>query len=356
MPAAHGGFETFADYLARFLVARGWAVTVYCQEIGRGAIVEDSWEGVRRVRIPVSRDGSVGSILFDWQAVRHASQSKELCLTLGYNTAVFCAMLRLSGIVNLINMDGIEWKRAKWSPPARAWLYANDWAGCLLGNHLIADHPEIKAHLTSRVKAEKITVIPYGADDVQTTDPAPLAELNLEPGQFLTLIARAEPENSVLEAVTAFSRRPRGLQLVVLGHYVDSNPYHRAVKAAASAEVRFVGAIYDKTLLKILRCHCAAYIHGHQVGGTNPSLVEAMGAGNPVLAHDNHFNRWVAGSGARYFASVDACAAELDAMLADPAILQAMSAASRERFHAEFQWPAVLGRYEELLLEYLPQV
>ena len=133
MPAAHGGFETFAEHLALHLVQRGWRVTVYCQEEGSGPAVQDEWQGVQRVRIPVAQAGPRGTIVFDWKATLHAAAAGELCLTLGYNTALFCAVLRLRGVPNVINMDGIEWSRAKWGPVAKAWLWLNDWAGCLLG-------------------------------------------------------------------------------------------------------------------------------------------------------------------------------------------------------------------------------
>jgi diguanylate cyclase (GGDEF)-like protein len=229
----------------------------------------------------------------------------------------------------------------------------NDWAGCWLGNHLVADHPEIERHLRSRVRAAKITMIPYGAELIENPDPAPLTALGLTPGRFLTLIARAEPENSIIEVVTAFSCRPRGRPLAVLGKYDQSNAYHRAVKAAAGDEVKFLGAIYDKATRRALRGHCLAYIHGHQVGGTNPSLVEALGAGNPVLAHDNRFNRWVAGEGAKYFADAEQCAARLDEMLASPEVLRAMAEASRRRFFEAFQWDNVLAQYETMLLAHL---
>lgn len=354
VPAAHGGFETFAEYLSLYLVKQGWRVVVYCQEDGTGPVFEDTWQGVERVRIPVAADGPKGTILFDWKATMHAARHRDLCLTLGYNTAVFCAALRLKGVPNLINMDGIEWARAKWSGAAKAWFWLNDWAGCWLGNHLVADHPQIKVHLSRRVRADKITMIPYGAEPIVAADPAPLAALGLEPGKFLTLIARAEPENSILEAVAGFSARPRGVSLAVLGKYDEANAYHRAVKAAASDEVKFLGAIYDKKTLHALRGHSMAYVHGHQVGGTNPSLVEALGAGNAVIAHDNRFNRWVAGAGAQFFAGSVGMDKVLSEVLASPERLESMRAASRARFEEAFRWESVLAQYETLLAGYLP--
>ncbi|MDD5322168.1 MAG: DUF1972 domain-containing protein [Methylococcales bacterium] len=355
VPAAHGGFETFAEHLALYLVAHGWRVVVYCQEDGIGPVFEDTWEGIERVHIPVRQEGPKGTIVFDWKATAHAAQFGDLCLTLGYNTAVFCTLLRIKGVPNLINMDGIEWSRAKWGAVAKTWFWLNDWAGCWLGNHLVADHPKIKEHLSSGVREDKITMIPYGADAVTDAPAEVLHALGLEAGQYLTVIARAEPENSLLEIVSGFSRKQRGYKLAVLGKYEpEKNAYHRAVMEEAGPEVLFPGAIYDKIVLRALRFHSVAYIHGHQVGGTNPSLIEAMGAGNPVIAHDNQFNRWVAGESARYFCGADECSDRLDDVLQNRSVLDEMKAGILQRYQEAFTWGKVLAEYEALLGKWLP--
>lgn len=349
-PAAHGGFETFAEYLAQYLVQRGWRVIVYCQEEGTGDTYTDEWQGVERVHIPVAGSGPRSTVVFDWLTIRHASKHRDLCLTLGYNTAAFCALLRMKGVTNVINMDGIEWSRAKWGPMAKAWLWLNERAGCWIGNHLVADHPEIKKHLATRVRAHKITTIAYGADRLPPMGTVALAAFGLEPRKYLTLIARAEPENSILEVVRGFSMRPRGLKLAVLGSYSKSHPYQQTVKQAAGHEVVFLGAIYDKPVVQALRYHSLAYVHGHQVGGTNPSLVEALGAGNAVFAHDNRFNRWVAGEGARYFSSARDFDEKLTLLQDSPDSFMKLSALSLERFENGLQWPQILHQYECLLL------
>lgn len=358
IPAAHGGFETFAEYLSIYLVAKGWRVVIYCQEDGNGPVFEDTWKGVERVHIPVSQPGPKGTIVFDWKATVHAAKHSDLCLTLGYNTAAFCILLRFKGIPNILNMDGIEWSRMKWGPIAKLWFWCNDWAGCWLGNHLVADHPEIKLHLQSRVRPTKITMIPYGADAVSIDNVKPLEALglDLESGRFWTVIARPEPENSLLEIVKGFSAKRRGMNLVVLGNYNTTNNYHCAVKAAASPEVLFVGAIYNKAVVHALRVHSVGYIHGHQVGGTNPSLVEALGAGNAVLAHDNRFNRWVAGDSAMYFNTSDDFSRCMDILMNDTEKLEHFRGNALARFEAEFTWPHVLSQYEQLLSRHLPEL
>lgn len=356
IPAAHGGFETFAEHLALYLREKGWKVIVYCQESGPGEIFNDTWNGIERVRIPVFGDGALSTIIFDWISVRDAATHQDLCLTLGYNTAIFDIFLRLKGVPNVINMDGIEWIRAKWGKLAKTWFWLNDWIGCWVGNHLVADNPAIKTHLITRVSGDKITMIPYGAVPVENAPEEPVRALGLEPGRFLTVIARPEPENSIYEIIKAFSSHPRGYKLAVLGTYLETNAYHRTVRAAASDEVVFLGAIYDPPTVQALRFHSAAYVHGHQVGGTNPSLVEALGANNPVFAHDNRFNRWVAGEGACYFDSVESLSTHFDEVIGNAEAMAVMRDASRRRFKRALTWPIVLGAYEKLLTRFCPQV
>ncbi len=349
IPAAHGGFETFTEYLALYLVKHGWDVTVYCQEDGDGAVCEDMWQGIRRVRIPVSTPGVAGTIVFDWRSTLHAIKETGVALTLGYNTAVFCALYRLKGLPNVISMDGIEWRRQKWGKLAKAWFWMNDWLGCWLGNHLIADHPEIKRHLETRVGGGKITTIAYGADAITSADAAVLDSYGLTPGNYAILIARPEPENSILEVVAAWSREPRGMPLIVLGKYEEGHTYQDSVIAAASGEVLFVGAVYDKPVVQALRFFARFYIHGHQVGGTNPSLVESLGSGNAILAHDNRFNRGVAGDGGVYFAGESDCADKMSLLLEDAPLIDCLKAASRLRHRDRFTWDNVLKEYETLL-------
>ncbi len=352
IPAAHGGFETFAEVLSLYLSGVGWDVTVYCQGSARGVLFEDDWRGVRRVHVPVTRGGSLGTIEFDIKATADGLRRSGVLLTLGYNTGALCFWTAAARRTNLVNMDGLEWKRAKYKRVDRTYLWCSERLAARFATHLIADHPAIRDHLGRHTPSRKITTIPYGADPVDHADTAPLAALGIEPGRYLTLIARPEPENSVLEIVRAFSARRRGQKLLILGNYCRSHPYQAAVLEAAGDDVVFPGAIYEQDVLRALRFHCLAYLHGHQVGGTNPSLVEALGAGNAVIAHDNRFNRWVCGDAARYFTTIDDCAAAIDALVADPEATRRMGRMARERWRADFTWDAVLGQYEALLTEF----
>ena len=352
VPAAYGGFETAAQEVGLFLRDRGWDVRVYCQVPGTGATTTDVWQGLTRVLVHEPKEGWRGTASFDLTCVRHVLDTAgpdDVCLTFGYNTGVFNVAQRLRGIPNVINMDGMEWTRRRWGLLRQGILLANERIAGLVGDVLVADHPVIHQYLRRHFGATRVTTITYGAHTVDDAPTAPLDELGLVAGEFATMICRPIPENSCLEIVRAWSTRPRGLTLAVLGDYVDDDPYHREVRAAAGPEVRFLGAIHDPRVVGSLRRHSRLYLHGHTVGGTNPSLVEAMAAGNGVLARRNVYNTWVAGDGARYFST----AAELDDHLADaldPAVAQELGARARARFEDEFTWGRIGAQYEQALL------
>jgi glycosyltransferase involved in cell wall biosynthesis len=355
IPSQHSGFETFAQDLSLFLRARGHDVTVYCQVSETEHFREDEWKGIRRVLIP-ARESPLGTILFDWLAVRHSMHERGVVLTLGYNTGIFNAMYRLCGLSNLINMDGIEWKREKWSRLARAWLWFNEWAGARVATHLIADHPEIVRHLLRHTLSGKITMIPYGADFVSSAPVELIHRYGLTPKKYYLLIARSEPENSILEIVRAYSLECRGMPLIILGKFArDGTRYQRKVLDAAGPEIRFLGAIFDRDIVRALRFHARAYIHGHSVGGTNPSLVESLAASNAIIALDNSFNRLVAGEDARYFQNPGDLAEILNSLDADGSQLLTMEEASRRRYLESFTQEKILRAYEELLLRFAPK-
>jgi len=351
IPNRHGGFEACAEHLAPWLAARGWQVTVYCQEAWGQPPRQTTWRGVTLAHVPVRLAGSAGSVLFDALCARDAARHDDLLLTLGFNTAVLFPWYLVRRRRHVVNMDGLEWQRGKWPLPVRGWFYANSWIAGASADHLIADHPEIAALLAARGLADRTRMVPYGADVAADASPAPLVTLGLAPQEFALVIARAEPENSVLEIVRGWCARRRPVPLVVVGHYDAARPYHAAVRRAANASVHFVGAVYDTPLVQALRAHTRLYVHGHTVGGTNPSLVEALGAGSPVLAHDNRFNRWVAGPTAQYFDNEALCAAQFDALLEDGDRLRAMRAGSIARHAEAFTWERVLPAYEAVLLE-----
>ena len=355
IPAKYGGFETFAERLSLYLVDRGWEVTVYCQ-VNCSTIRRKKWKNINLVHIPSQDNSAFNSIIFDYRSTIHALKQNGIILVLGYNTAIFSIMYWLKKRVSIMNMDGMEWWRSKWNFWQKLWLFFNERCGTFFSNHLIADHPQIKKYLTSYVSPNKISVISYGTEQVTKVDKSLLQPLNLVPNQYLLVIARSEPENSILEIVSAFSQRKWGMKLVILGRYLPQTvPYHQKVMQAASDEVIFPGAIYDKEIVDTIRYHARLYIHGHTVGGTNPSLVEALAAGSPVLAQDNFFNYWVAGDDAHYFQDQSDCFGKLQELLYDTNELQKMKLASTVRYWEQFSDNVDLKAYEKLLSTYISE-
>ena len=147
IPAGHGGFEAFAEMFALYLVQQGWYVRVYCQRPSSERFSIEDWNGVELYKIPVPGSGAFSTIHFDILSMRMALKCRRPILTLGYNTAFLNALPRLRGIPNIINMDGIEWKRGKWGPLEKTFFYINEHLGARFGDQLIADHPEIQKEM-----------------------------------------------------------------------------------------------------------------------------------------------------------------------------------------------------------------
>lgn len=358
LPANHGGFESFAEHLALFLAARGWDVAVYCQDevpAVRQRVSSEIWRGIELRHVCVASTGPRATLEFDWHCIRTAAKHPGVCLSLGYNSAVFLPYLRLHGRKIITNMDGIEWRRPKWGRLVRGWFWVNEWIAAWASHRLVADHPAIANHTATRRNRRAIAMIPYGGVPIESAPDTFVRQLGLLPGRYLVSIARIEPDNNILAIVEAFSRQRRGAHLVIVGTVDPALPYHRRISEAAGAEVLFPGAIYEADALASLRFHARAYVHGHTVGGTNPSLVEALWAGNAVLAHDNVFNRWTAGEAGCFFGDVDSCATEMDRLLRDEALIQRLRRAARHRAEAQFNWSDILLAYEQELERLLPE-
>jgi glycosyltransferase involved in cell wall biosynthesis len=289
---------------------------------------------------------------FDWRCTSHAKDQPGVALVLGYNTAVLGILLRAAGKPLFTNMDGIEWKRAKWPFHGRVWLYLNEWLGALSSTRLIADHPEIARHLARRRAARDIVMIPYGADPVLVASDTAVRELGLTPSKYMLSIGRIEPENNILPMIRSFVSRPGKFQFVCIGKLEpENNLYHASVIKAADGRVIFPGAIYEADRVKALRFYAGAYCHGHSVGGTNPSLVEALGSGNVIIAHDNCYNRWVAGDDQFYFSSDADCAAAFDVVEAGGELVEQAKFAARKRFDLAFHWGPILEEYLALMVD-----
>lgn len=355
IPADYGGFETFAEQLSTRLAARGHVVTVYAEHAGSPLPPDRDYRGVRVRYRPRRPWGSASVLGYDCACLWDARRGHDLVYMLGYGAAWACWWPRVWGVPVWINVDGLEWARSKWGRFARLYLRTMEWVATLAATRLIADAQAIARRLRERYPSgAPCSFIAYGAEPMhpQPGDAQTLQSLGLAPGRYLLVVARPEPENHILEIIRGYLQCPGLDPLVVVGAVIGDTPYQRALLRHAGANVRFLGGVYDPALLRCLRVHAGCYLHGHSVGGTNPSLLEALASGNWVLAHDNPYNREVARAAADYFSGPDHLADCLRAWSQQVPHARAQRASLARSIVAEhYDWDRVTDAYEALALE-----
>ena len=353
IPASYGGFETFAEQLAIRLVGRGHQVTVYAEGHGSSAEADFFHQGVsvRYRRRPAW--GAASVLAYDCACLWDARRGYDLVYMLGYGAAWACWWPRVFGVPVWINVDGLEWARSKWGGGARAYLRSMEWVASRVATRVIADAKAIGQRFREVYpKGAPCSYIAYGAELVQDADvdPSLLAAWGLEPYRYMLVVARPEPENHILEIIQGYLLHGGDWPLVVVGNVTGATAYERRLLQLAGEKVRFVGGIYDAQQLKSLRVHAACYLHGHSVGGTNPSLLEALACGNWVVAHDNPFNREVARQSAEYFHTPEQLAQCLDrwVRIADAERPQ-RSRHARQVVAEHYTWDRIVDAYEALM-------
>lgn len=350
IPARYGGFETFAEEIARRLSAQGVEVTVFCEATKGGRPMRLGRIRLEYVRVP--KLGPLGRIWYEVRSLIRARKGHDVVYMLGYGSSFGCWIPRLFGRRVWINMDGLEWRRSKWGWFAKRWLKAMEGMACKAAHRLIFDNLALAEEVqVRRNPPASSSVLAYGAPlVVKPPGVDPLRALGLEAGRFILMVCRFEPENHVLEIVRAAAARDSGAPLIVVSNTSANNAWQKEVMAQAGPLVRFLGPVYDPEVLRALRFHSQLYVHGHSVGGTNPSLLEAMGCGNFILAHDNPFNREVLGPMARYFSDEQDLATKLVEAEQAPERQRRMTGdAARDRAMNHYSWDQVASGYLELL-------
>lgn len=349
IPARYGGFETFAEKLATGLSARGFDVTVFC-ETGESPAL-DVFQSVKLRYVSAFPLGPLQTILFDLRCLWAARRGFDVVYMLGYGAALFCLIPRLWGAEVWINPDGLEWARAKWGLIAKSYFRLMEWISIHVANRIIADAEAIATNLIGRHgKLPTCTVIPYGCEVIEAPPSVePLSDWSLAPESYYLVVCRLEPENHVLEILQAFHNSHSNKKLIVVGNYLADTRYVAQLREVHDSRIRMIGTVYDQDKLTCLRCHSFAYLHGHSVGGTNPSLLEAMGCGNLIFAHDNLFNRETLESCGLYFANAPELTQAIDRAEREGAELTQLRKASRSRARATYRWPDIISSYVALL-------
>lgn len=352
IPASYGGFETFAEQLATRLASRGHQVTVYA-ECTAQPVADAVYQGVRVRSRRRPRWGAASVLAYDCACLWDARRGYDLVYMLGYGAAWACWWPRLFGVPVWVNVDGLEWARSKWGWGARTYLRCMEWMSTKVATRLIADAEAIAQRFRQNYPSGAPTsFIAYGAELVpaEAADSSVLSNWGLQANRYMLVVARPEPENHILEIVQGYLLHGGSWPLVVVGDVSGSTFYQRQLKALASERVRFVGSIYDTAQLQSLRVHAACYLHGHSVGGTNPSLLEALACGNWVIAHDNPYNREVARDAAEYFHTPAQLARSLGELVRRRAAQRAQRAQRARAIVSEhYTWEGITDAYEALM-------
>ncbi|PSL48934.1 glycosyltransferase involved in cell wall biosynthesis [Chitinophaga niastensis] len=354
IPNNYGGFEQFAEYISVGLVELGHNVTVYNPHFH--SYQEDTFKGVKiqKIKSPEQTIGSMGNFIYDYRSLKHAlAQDFDLIYEAGYGTASpSYFLLKNSTVPVLTNMDGLEWKRSKWNFITRRLMRYFEKLAIKKSHYLIADNIGIQQYYKETFNADTI-YLPYGADAVLAYDEQALTEFNLQMNDYFILIARLEPENNITMILDAYLDSGHPSPFIVIGNhqskygkYLQANYPHK--------NIRFLGGIYDKQKLDSLRYYSKAYMHGHSVGGTNPSLLEAMASDAFIFAHGNNFNKGVLDSNAIYFTSRE----QLAAALSDADELANKHKASfllgnKDKINNNYNWNRVIKLHEEVFVDIL---
>lgn len=343
IPARYGGFETLAENLARFHAetGRSEALSVYCSRPAYPDRPERFGEA--ELRYSRFRANGASSVIYDALTLRDAiRRGTDVALMLGVSGAIALPALDRGHTRIVTHVDGLEWRRGKWSGPARAFLRWSERLAVRQSDAIIADSPAIARHLLQEYGVEA-QVIAYGGDHATAFSHPPSAPPPDLPERYALALCRIEPENNVQTILEAFAEAAK--PLVFVGNWDDS-PYGRTLRARFRAvpHLRLLDPIYAPGPLLAIRQGARVYVHGHSAGGTNPALVEMMHIGHPVLAFDCVFNRLTTQDAASYFSDK----AGLVAALHEPETPE-QGAALQRIAHKDYTWATVGAQYFDLL-------
>lgn len=348
VPAAYGGFETAVEEVGRRLADRGHDVVVYT----RGSESrEKKYLGMRVVHLPAVPVKQIETLSHTGFSTLHLIFRRRPDAAFVFNAAnsPFLPLLRLRRVPTALHMDGLEWRRSKWGPRGKAYYRWAEQFGVRTADALIADAPGIADYYTHQFQVPT-EMIRYGAPILDSVADGRIEELGLAPGGYHLVVARFEPENHVREIVEGYRRSTAALPLVVVGSAPYSSDYTQSIHDAAAGDdrIRLVGGVYDQELLDALYFHALTYDHGHSVGGTNPSLLRAMGAATAVIAFDVPFNREVLADDGWFFTTPVDAAAAFERAEAEADGTRESGRRAQQRARDAFRWDDVADAYEDL--------
>jgi glycosyltransferase involved in cell wall biosynthesis len=339
IPARYGGFETFTEHLAQLLSKEDFEITVVNER-------DNDSNGITEIKIIRSKYNKSQSPVAFYRDSISLVKGNQVVIVCGSAGSIYYTKIPKSFIIT--NIDGLEHKRKRYSIVQRMIVLYLQRQAVRRSATVVADSNQIKKYWTDVYPdaAGKIKVIPYGADECYPFDETILQNYSLKPSEYFLVIARLVPENNIEMILNAFRHYQSNKKLVIVGD--ADNQYGQHLKRLAGKRVVFTGSIFDKKVLDSLRTGCYLYIHGHSVGGTNPSLLEAMAAGCACLCHDNLFNRETTSDLQEYFKESYDLAIHLNNLEHNHENVVAMKKQALIRVK-EFSWKKVSDAYADLI-------
>lgn len=348
IPHTYGGAEAFLEELAPRLAARGHRVTVYC----RRSLFQNRprrYRGVDLVYLPSVETKVLGTPTHTLACMLNVLvRPVDVFLVLNIVNGFHCLLPRLLGKTFAINVDGVDWKRGKWGKLARKYFHLNaKWIGRICPEGVITDAVEMQRIYQDEF-GTRSTCIAYGANIETSEHPEIVRQYGLEPFEYYLIASRMVSENNPDLIVQAFEGLKTSRMLAVAGGVNYRSEFVRKLQQTRDPRIKFLGHVGNAAHVKELHCNAYAYVHGHSLGGTNPSLVKALGYGNCIVALNTPFNREVLnGYGIMFERSVDDLRRQLQAVEDDPEMAKEFREHAPERIREAYTWDHITDQYEE---------
>ena len=355
VPATYSGFETFVEELGARLVERGHRVTVF-NRYPFVPLREKMYRGMRIIRLRTIQRKSLDTLMHTFlSCVLLPFLRPDVVYICGVGNAIFCGMVRLLGIPVVINVDGEDWARKKWSGFAVKWLRASEAWACRLANVVIADAKVIQERYR-RVYGKETALIAYGANvRLEEEGTETLRKFGLERRKYVLFVGRMVPENRadlVIEAFRAVTRAA-GVKVAIVGDAPYSLDYKKELVAMADDRIVFTGYAFDAAYRELSR-HCLFYVLASGVEGTRPVLLDQMGFGNCVVVRDTAANSDVVDTAGVKFENgreEESLAEKMNYLIEHPEAVEAYRAKAVKRVEEAFGWDAITDKYEALFRE-----
>ena len=354
VPASYSGFETCAEEVGARLGARGHEVTVYCR-VPHIAYPGAAYRGMRLVKLPTIRSKHLDTIVHTLLSSLHALLRRyDVALYFNVGNSPVTWIPRLAGQRVVLNVDGLDWKRKKWGPVARAYIRACERWAARFPDRVVTDSRRVQRYYRERHGVTS-TYIAYGAEPVAVPPGPHLARWGLKPRRYVLFVGRLVPENCAHHLVDAFDGLSTDVRCVIVGDAPYSDDYIRALRATADPRVVFTGYLFGEGYRELLsNAYC--FVETSEVGGTHPALLEAMAAECCVVVNDTAENlETIADVGFSYDGALGAVSLRsvLEGLLKDPALAAAHGRRGLERVRRHYSWDGVTDTYERLFRELL---